>query len=88
MSVAGANVNDHKLMDATLQSVPVERPAPTVSTPQGLCLDKGYDYDLVRELAKKDGFTLHPRRRGEESKPLESGKKARRWVVERTHGWI
>ncbi len=88
VSVAGANINDHKLMEETLQAVPVERPEPTESAPQGLCLDKGYDYDLVREVAEKYGFTLHQRRRGEEVKPLESGKKARRWVVERTHGWI
>ncbi len=90
LAVAGANVNDHKLMDSTLQSLPVQRPAPSEHAPQGLCLDKGYDYDEVRALADKYGFTLHLRQRGEENKPLERGKrkKARRWVVERTHGWI
>ncbi|ATB32309.1 transposase [Melittangium boletus DSM 14713] len=88
LRVAGANVNDHKLMHSTLQSLPVERPSPTEHAPQGLCLDKGYDYDRVRALAVQYGFTLHLRRRGEPDQPLESGKKARRWVVERTHGWL
>ncbi|ATB34553.1 transposase [Melittangium boletus DSM 14713] len=83
LRVAGANVNDHKLMHSTLQSLPVERPSPTEHAPQGLCLDKGYDYDRVRALAVQYGFTLHLRRRGEPDQPLESGKKARRWVVER-----
>ncbi|QRN97410.1 transposase [Archangium violaceum] len=54
---------------------------------QGLCVDKGYDYDEVRALARRYGFTLHQPRRGEPHEPLERGglKKARRWVVERTH---
>ena len=36
------------------------------------------------------GFTVHIRSRGEEAKELakEAGKRARRWVVERTHSWM
>ena len=36
------------------------------------------------------GFTAHIRSRGEEAKAIkkEAGFKARRWVVERTHGWL
>jgi len=36
------------------------------------------------------GFTAHIRSRGEEAKELaaEAGKRARRWVVERTHSWM
>jgi putative transposase len=62
----------------------------TQDAPQGLCLDKGYDYDSVRELAAEFGFTLHLRTRGEEAQALkrEAGEKARRWVVERTHSWM
>jgi transposase len=88
LAVAGANVPDFKLMRSTLQSMPVERPAPSAHASQGMCLDKGYDYDEVRALARQYGFTLHLRQRGEPDKPLERGQKARRWVVERTHGWI
>ena len=87
---AGANVNDHELMHPTLQSIPVERPTPTRRRRQGLCLDKGYDYEEVRALAREFGFTQPSRRRGEERKVLvrSAHKKARRWVVERTHSWI
>ncbi|AGX88147.1 transposase [Candidatus Symbiobacter mobilis CR] len=53
-------------------------------------MDKGYDYDEVREIVKEFGFTAHIRSRGEEAKSIkqEAGFKARRWVVERTHSWI
>jgi putative transposase len=37
-----------KMLQATLESVPIERPKPTLKEPQHLCLDKGYDYDEVR----------------------------------------
>ena len=55
-----------------------------------MCLDKGYDYDEVRDLLTEFGFTAHIRARGEEAKALqqEAGFKARRWVVERTHSWM
>jgi transposase len=55
-----------------------------------MCLDKGYDYDEVRELLDEFGFTAHIRARGEEAQALkqEVGFKARRWVVERTHSWM
>jgi hypothetical protein len=40
------------------------RPKPTRRRPQGLCLDRGYDYDEVRALAEEFGFTCHtPTRR-------------------------
>jgi transposase len=74
----------------TLESIPVDRPEPTRPAPQGLCLDKGYDYDEVRELAKEFSFTAHIRCRGEEAKAIQkaAGFKARRWVVERAHSWM
>lgn len=75
---------------ATIESIAVERPDPTPARPQGLCLDKGYDYDEVRDLLDEFGFTAHIRARGEEARALkeEAGFKARRWVVERTHSWM
>lgn len=74
----------------TLESLPIERPLPSEEAPQGMCLDKGYDYDEVRALLQEFGFTAHIRARGEEAKALkqEAGFKARRWVVERTHSWM
>jgi transposase len=43
--------------------------------------------DQVREILAAFGFTAHIRSRGEEAKELarEAGKRARRWVVERSH---
>jgi putative transposase len=90
LAVEGANRNDFKMVLETLHSIPIARPTPTPEQPQGMCLDKGYDYDEVRELLVEFGFTAHIRARGEEAKALkqEAGFKARRWVVERTHSWM
>jgi putative transposase len=90
LAVAGANRNDMKLVEATLGSIPVERPEPTPEQPQGMCMDKGYDYDEVRDILEEFGFTAHIKARGEEAKAIkrQAGFKARRWVVERTHSWM
>jgi len=79
-----------KLVQATLESVPVERPDVRSYWRQNLCLDKGYDFDEVRDLVEEFGYTAHIRARGEEAKKIaeRAGFKARRWVVERTHSWM
>src|SRR6266508_2206625 len=73
-----------------LDAIRIERPTPTAASPQGLCLDRGYDYPEVYELADEFGFTAHVRGRGEEAQAIkrEAGFRARRWVVERTHSWL
>lgn len=88
--VAGANVNDHLLLEQTLQAMVVERPSPSRTGEQHLCLDKGYDYEVVDTLVDEQGFVAHLRRRGEDTKakPRDPAKKARRWVVERAHSWL
>ena len=68
MAHEGANRHDSKLLAPTLDSVPITRPEPTAERPQGLCLDRGYDYPWVHELADGRGFTPHIRTRGEEIK--------------------
>ena len=90
MAVAGANRHDMKLVRVTLEQIVVVRPTPTAEQPQGLCLDKGYDYDEVRATVAEFGFTAHIRSRGEEAQALkrEAGTRARRWVVERAHSWL
>jgi putative transposase len=88
--IAGANVPDFKLLEATLDAMVVERPQPSESAPKNLCLDKGYDKRASRELAEERHYIPHIRRIGEE-KLDEVGEKrypARRWVVERTLGWL
>jgi putative transposase len=86
----GANRNDMKLTRQTIEGIVVERPQPTDENPQGMCLDKGYDYAEVRETLREFGFTAHIRARGEEAQAMreEAGFKARRWVVERAHSWM
>src|SRR5499426_2096486 len=66
LAVAGANRNDFKLVRETIESIAVERPDPTRDTPQGMCLDTGYDYDEVRDLLDEFGCTAHILARGEE----------------------
>jgi putative transposase len=79
-----------KLLGPTLDSVPVSRPIPDEDHPQGLCLDKGYDYESIRELAVAHRFVPHVRSRGEEVelKTRHPDWKARRWVVEACHSWL
>jgi len=92
VAVDGANRTDMKMTRQTLASIPEDagRPEPTSARPQGLCLDKGYDYDEVRAIVEEFGFTAHIRSRGEEAQALKrrARTKARRWVVERTHSWM
>lgn len=90
VAVDGANRHDMRLARETLESIPVRRPSVRTYGRQNLCLDKGYDYDDVRDLAAEFSFTAHIRSRGEEAKALKRSARtrARRWVVERTHSWM
>ncbi len=89
--IAGANRTDMKLVAATLDALVTERPTPTPTQPQGVCLDKGYDYDAVRDQLDARGYTPHIRPIGEDSvfaRSLEPTTTPRRWVVERLHSWL
>jgi len=90
LAVDGANRPDMKLVEETLASIPVERPTPTADAKQNLCLDKGYAYDEVRDSAREFAFTAHIPAKGKEAQKVKrtARRKARRWVVERTHSWM
>jgi putative transposase len=93
LDVAGANRPDMRLVEATLEAIPVERPEPTEAAPQHLCADKGYDFPSVRQLVADWGYTAHipvKKARGAEpvTREMVPGYRARRWVVERTHSWM
>ena len=94
MTVAGANVHDKRLVEETIENTLKMAPtgqADAEEIEEHLSLDKGYDYDDVRELVEwMYNYTAHIRSRGEEQRTLnrDEGEKARRWVVERTHGWL
>ena len=88
--LGGVNVRDDKLLEATLDAIVVERARPPEEAPHHLCLDKGYDNRPSREIVEERSYVAHIRRIGEE-KLAEAGEKrypARRWVVERTLGWL
>src|SRR5271157_2349169 len=60
--IAGANVLERKLLEATIESIVVDRPEPTEDEPQHLSLDKGYDNPTGEEAATAAGYTAHIRR--------------------------
>ena len=84
--IEGAQRHDMKLVGSPIQSIVVERLEPTEEQPQGMCLDKGYDYDEVYATLREFGFTAHvrPGRRGQshqkrsrlQSAPLGGGTSA------------
>ena len=93
LAVDGANRPDLKLVGATLQSLPVERPAPGAAEKQNLCLAKGYADDEVRERAAAFAFTAQIPTKKQRGQPAvdvkrKARQKARRWVVERTPRWM
>jgi len=90
LAADGANRHDMKLVRETIENCVVDRPEPTQEHKQHMCLDKGYDYDEVRDTLQEFGFTAHIRSRGQEAQSLkqDAAKRARRWVVERTHSWL
>jgi len=88
--VAAANVNDHLLLEATIEAIVVERPEPSAERPQHLCLDGGYNNEPSREVAARHHYTAHIRPGGEEegSYRKTATHKPRRWVMERTLAWL
>jgi len=87
--VAGANVNDHLVLEATIEAVVVERPDPR-EVEQHLCLDAGYDNPTGHGVAERHGYVAHIRPVREDRRPTRrpGRRKARRWVVERTIAWL
>ena len=89
--VDGANRHDMKMTKATLQSIVIYRPEPTIRSKQHMCMDKGYEFPEVYELLEEYGYTIHIRLKGKERSSIKEGipkYRARRWVVERTHSWM
>jgi putative transposase len=90
LAIEGAQRHEMKLVRPTIESIVVERAKPSEEHRQGMCLDKGYDYDEVRQILAEFGFRAHIRPRGEEAQAIkrQAGFKARRWVVQRAHSWM
>jgi putative transposase len=90
--ITGANKHDKWSADDLIFSIVVSRPA----SEQHLCADRGYDYPDVHEVVRDENYVphiKHRRRRGESEGeecpiPGELQYPARRWVVERSLGWL
>ena len=87
--VKGANVHDSLLLQDALEAVIVEPPDPRKHE-QNLCLDKAFSGAPSDATARVFGYEPHCRQIGQEKKDAKGRKrhKARRWVVERTIGWL
>ena len=93
MIVDGVNKHNMKMTKATLQSIVIDRPGPTVKSQQSIvidrpgptvksqhmCMDKGYNYELIEDY----GYTIHIPLRGEEHRISRYG--ATHWIVETTN---
>lgn len=87
--ISGANTHDVKLLAATLNAIPIERPDPE-RVEQNLCLDAGYVGAEAHQQVVAQGYIPHVRPRGEEmaAKQQNPEYKPRRWVVEVCHSWF
>lgn len=71
LTIEGANRHERKWVRPTIERLAVERPEPSEEHPQGMCLNKGYDDDEVRDILRKFGLTAPLRPRGEEAKAIK-----------------
>jgi transposase len=87
VTLSAANVNDCRMLEATLDAIaPVRgKPGRPRRRPQKLHADKGYDYAFCRLACRQRGIVPRIARKGIES----SARLGRyRWVVERTLAWL
>ena len=90
MTVLESSGGELLLADA-LEAVIVGPPNPVTGPMQHLCLDKAFSGAPSDATARVYGYEPHVRQIGEEKLDPASGEKkhpARRWVVERTIGWL
>jgi len=95
LHVTGANEHDKWSADDLLVSIVVDRPDPE-QVEQHLCADKGYDYEDVHQTVAQEHYISHIKHRRRRNEPVveecpipgELRYPARRWVVERTLGWL
>lgn len=86
--VAGANVPDAHLLEATIQAIVLERPPVEPGYEQHLCLDKGYDNETGWGACIDYDYQPHIALIRDERPARPQRHRARRWVVERTLAWL
>jgi putative transposase len=90
--LTGANEHDKWSADDLIISVVVKRP----KTKQHFCADKGYDFADVHQFVEQARYIAHIKHKRKRGEPVvaecpipgETRFPARRWVVERTLGWL
>lgn len=93
--VTGANEHDKWSADDLIVSIVIDRPDPQ-EVEQHFCADKGYDYSDVHDTVEQAQYVPHIKHRRRRNEPVieecpipgELRYPARRWVVERTLGWL
>ena len=88
VEIAGANVPDAQLLDATINAIVLDRPPVEDGYEQHLLLDKGYDNETGWGACLDHGYEPHIALIRDERPPRPTRYKARRWVVERTLAWL
>ncbi len=95
LHVTAANEHDKWSADDLIISILIDRPDPAEVT-QHFCADKGYDYEDVHAAVEQAHYVAHIKHRRRRNEPVieecpmpgELRYPARRWVVERTLGWL
>ena len=89
--ITGANEHDKWSADDLIVHIVAQRP----NTEQHFCADKGYDYEDVHQFVGLHNYLEHIKHRRKRNEPKDDypipGEKkfpARRWVIERTFGWL
>lgn len=90
--LTGANEHDKWSVDDLVVHIVIKRPYGE----QHLCADKGYDYADVHQFVEEQHYQSHIKHRRLRNElppdecpiPGEASFPARRWVVERTLGWL
>jgi len=88
ITIAGANVPDAQLLDATIAAIVLERPPVDEDDEQHLALDKGYDNDTGYGACLDHNYVPHIVLKRDDRPPRTRQHPARRWVVERTLAWL
>jgi transposase len=88
IAIAGANVPDAQLLEATIAAVVLERPPVEEDYEQHLALDKGYDNEDGWGACIDHDYVPHIALIRDQRPPRPHRHKPRRWVVERTLAWL
>ena len=87
---SGANRHDSVLLRATLAAIVYPRPKRGKEPVETLCADAGYVGFPVQAASRLHYYELNVKTRRQEAdeKRQDPSKRARRWVVERSHSWF